>query len=736
MRLGPFRSAGRGLAWLSLLALGVTASPSCRPAGAIAAPEAPSFRLSEDGVSIDAGSLGGFTLQYPSPRSDWQHGHAIIEKNVAGNRVTLKYEGGGTLDLTLDLDGTIVMSPGSMSPDVKTLSMTLLLDFNFSQGGTWKTDDARPTPFPAQKPANPYLLKGQARRVTFTNNEGRTLTVELPSSSYTQLQDNREWGWKTFGCWFAMPYDRNTGTYRVKLSVGGAATARVLVDAFGQSVGGGYPAKVGSVEELKADVARERSWLDSLQTPPLDAYGGWPGSGSKLGLNKTGFFHVETLGAKWLLVDPEGNAFFQLGVCSMAPGDDYTYIAGREHVYAWLPPARGEFSTAYRPGDTTAFSFHLANRIRKTGRPFELSDYLSTMIERARKWGFNSAGAFSPTFEPAEKRANWPFVGQLGLSPWSGVHEIPGVAGAWDPFDEHNRQRVEQLFAVRVAPHADDPLLIGYFLANEPLYENLPKVLPTLKGGFACKQRLVQSLRDEYSNIAAFNQAWSAQAQSFDELADRGLAVTTDAARQDVRAFVGRFLDEYYRFVSETFRRYDRNHLLLGSRFQRGTIDDEQLCRICGKYMDVVSFNNYAYAIDQDFLGRVHAWSGNKPMLLSEFYYCSPSDSRLLGGGLEVGSQEQRGLAYRNYVEQSAALGYVVGIEWFTLVDQSITGRYFQKYNGENANTGLISVADRPWKPMLAHMMETNRDVYDVWFGQRAPFVLDDPRFRAGAAKN
>jgi hypothetical protein len=283
--------------------------------------------------------------------------------------------------------------------------------------------------------------------------------------------------------------------------------------------------------------------------------------------------------------------------------------------------------------------------------------------------------------------------------------------------------------------HADDPLLIGYFLVNEPLYENLPRAIPTLNGKFACKQRLVQALREKYKTVEAFNRAWAAQAGSFDELSDRGLAVTTKDASADVRDFTGAFLEEYFRFVTETFRKHDRNHMLLGNRFQSGTINNEQLCRICGKYMDVISFNYYTYGLDKDFLDRIRGWTGGRPMILSEFYFSSPKESGLGGGG-HVSTQEQRGLAYRNYVEQAASLGYVVGIEWFTLVDQSVTGRWFERYNGENTNTGLISVADRPWRPMIEHMMKTNYEIYEVVLGKRPPFVFDDPRFnQTGASK-
>jgi hypothetical protein len=72
----------------------------------------------------------------------------------------------------------------------------------------------------------------------------------------------------------------------------------------------------------------------------------------------------------------------------------------------------------------------------------------------------------------------------------------------------------------------------------------------------------------------------------------------------------------------------------------------------------------------------------------------------------------------------------VIGFEWFTLVDQATTGRWFSQYNGESYNTGLLSVADRPWKDMLAEMMKTNHTIYDLLLGKRRTFAWDDARFR------
>jgi hypothetical protein len=122
-------------------------------------------------------------------------------------------------------------------------------------------------------------------------------------------------------------------------------------------------------------------------------------------------------------------------------------------------------------------------------------------------------------------------------------------------------------------------------------------------------------------------------------------------------------------------------------------------------------------------------------MILSEFFWPCPKESGLVGGA-GVLTEKDRGLAYRNYVEKAASLGYVVGIEWFTLVDQATTGRWFSKYNGEQANSGLFNVDDRPYKDCLEGMAVTNDRIYDVLLNGQAPYVFDNPKFaEVGDAK-
>jgi hypothetical protein len=710
------------------------------PSAAVARAQGESLRLTREGLEIEAGGAGKFTLAHPVlVGAKWDDVRKPVETTVSGDSATLKFDGGARVEAVLRPgEGMLTLTPVNLPAGVKSLRVTMLIDFSYSTGGSWKIGDGKETPFPAQKPPKPHIFQGNAETLTLRNFDGATLVLTAPPYSFQELADNREWGWKIFQWQFNAPCEAGAGPMRVKVAFGApAADAPKLVDRFGQSARADFPGKVKSEEELKQDAQSEAAWLAGLQPPALDPFGGLPGSGARLGLQRTGFFHVEKKGARWILVDPDGNVFFHLGVCAFGPSDDYTYFTGRERVYEWLPARDGEFASAFHPDaywKPNVLSFHLVNTIRKTGRPYDVADYTARMIERARKWGFNSTGAFGVGDWGARQQAKFPHVASLPLATWEGFRDIPGTHGVFDPFSNKLHERCEKLFAEKLPPAADDPLLIGYYLNNEPLYEEMPDAVAALDGSHPCKRRLAQMLEEKHKTVEAFNTAWGTKLASFGEVAARGLPVKTDAAKEDMRKFTGIFLDAYFRVVTQTFRKYDKNHLLIGNRLQPGTINNETLCRLSGKYLDVVSFNYYTYGFDRDLLARLRGWMGDKPMFFSEFYFASPGDSGLAGGAKDVSTQRERGLAYRHYVEQAAALGYVVGIEWFTLVDQAVTGRWFDKYNGEAANTGLISVADRPWRAMLGEMMKTNYDIYKVFLGERPPFVFDDPRFKPAVA--
>lgn len=690
------------------------------------------LKLVQEGLEVNAGSIGKFIMDYPAFLDGASKPvHKLIEKTPAGKTATLRYEGGGRVDIALGAAGEVTVKFDAIPAEAKTVELAIQIPIGFNQGGKWRMAD-KEAAFPVQKPASPHLFQGNTSLAQITNYEGKTLEVKVPDFAFLQLSDNREWQWSIFHWKAFVPLEPNKGNFAISFrTLGEGAPAKALVDIMGQSTLAEWADKVKSLDELKGDVASEKAYYESLQPPARDAFGGLPGSKEKLGLKATGFFHMEKKGDRWILVDPAGNAFFHLGVCGVVPNDDFTLVTGRESAYEWLPQKEGEFASVFRSGqEGTVVSFHLVNQVRKYGQPYTGESYTARMIERMKKWGFSSIGAFSPLElgPEARKAAQFPTVAHLPLNVWEGVPRVPGIHETFDPFDEKTRLLVEEKLAAFLPAHANDPLIIGWYIVNEPIYEQIPVIVPSLKGSeHACKRRFVQWLKEKYKSAEAFNTAWGASAKGFGDLFDVGLAMTTDAAKQDAVEFASIFLDEYLRLVKDAFRKHDPNHLLIGSRLQPATISNEWICRAMGKHLDVMSFNYYTYPMDAGFLKKVHEWTGGLPMMLSEFFWSSPKDSGLTGGR-ELDSQEQRGLAYRNYVENAAATGFVVGIEWFTLVDQSVTGRWFSGFDGERANSGLISVTDRPWKPLLTEMMKTNYGIYEVWLEGKKPFVWDDAR--------
>jgi hypothetical protein len=693
--------------------------------------ETAELKTTEKGVAISAGSLGEFELTYPT-YVDEKHAtvHKLVEARAVGGAASLKYEGGSTIAVAVSTAGEVTLTFAETPADVKGISVDLLIDIGFNKGGSWKIGDKTGT-FPREKSTPPQFFSGNATRTTITGAQGLSLHLNSPQYGFVQLTDNREWSWPIYAWKCFVPFNRDQPRLTFSITSDAAAAGKKLVDSLGQSTLETWPSKVASVDELLADKSSEEKYYASLQAPERDAFGGLPGSGTQFQLNKTGFFHIEQKDGKSWLVDPAGNIFFHTGVCGFQPSDDFTYISGREEIYEWLPKAASEFTSAFREGDPSAFSFYVANTIRKFSRAHDPDVFAKRMIDRVRKFGFNSMGAFSAVPPKAAAEASFPYVLSLELNEWQGIPRLPGAWEVFDPFDEKVRQLVANQLAKTLPARANDPLLIGYFMINEPRYDELPKVIPSLTGGQACKKRFVQFLRERYATVALFNTAWNSHAAGFEELINQGMAVTTDIAMADIKAFTGVFLETLFDLVSVNYRKHDTHHLLLGTRLQPVTINDEQLCRISGKYFDVMSFNYYTFALDKALLQRVHEWTGGKPMMLSEFFWSSPRDSGLTGGR-EVLSQQERGLMYRNYVEQSASLGFIIGIEWFTLIDQATTGRWFSKYNGESANTGLFSVTDRPWKPMLEEMVKTNYGIYDVLLGKRPPFAWAQAEKRGG----
>lgn len=503
------------------------------------------------------------------------------------------------------------------------------------------------------------------------------------------------------------------------------ANRDVLVDKFGQMAAAKFPEKVTSARQLAADAEADAEYYASLKPPPgRDRYGGLAGSAEKYGLQADGFFSIQRTGERTAMTTPEGNLYFSLAVNGITANETFMKVQGREELLEAIPLYQGRYKSAFIGSDH--FSYYLANKYAKTGEiPTEHALY-SEALTRLGKWGFNGVGGFSP--EKYGEEGRFPYVRMLPLDTMDGA-KTEGIS-LFDIFAPDAEEKIDQAFRKAVGPHRDDKMLIGYFIGNEYDYHRFYDAVPKLSASrSAIKRKLVSVLQDKYGSIGAFNAGWNTSYRSFRDLDEAALPLETSAAWRDMDAFFSLYLDKLFGTVSQAFRRYDPNHLLLGDRWMMSTLQNEKIRRIVaeaeGRYVDVISLNYYAYELDADLLADIHEASGGKPILLSEFGYGTGEQGLAPLLPNSAANQFQRGMRYRNYVEEAASLPYVVGAHVFNYIDQAPLGRYWEGYAGERYNSGLVNVADRPYKHYLLGVVETNQDIYEVMLGERPRFYYD-----------
>ncbi|MBW4084544.1 carbohydrate binding domain-containing protein [Paenibacillus sp. S150] len=489
-------------------------------------------------------------------------------------------------------------------------------------------------------------------------------------------------------------------------------TEEVIVDSYGQIRTAGFPGKIHNEAEFAQAAIEDHAYLDSLSAPAdRDAYGGLAGSREAYNFTETGFFHIEKLNGKSVMVDPLGNLYFNLAVNGTGYVDEtFTVVGGRENVYEWLPSTTGEFKTAYDGNGN--FSFYVANLIRQSGRPFDQAAYSEGSVDFVKSLGFTGLGAWS-------KASGMPYVNWL---PMPGLKI--GDSELFDIFHPDMTAQMDARFSA-LAKNVNDRQLIGYMFANELPYNRLKTVVPAANASSGSKARLVDMLAGQYGSIDSFNTAWDLNAASFEALKNMAFAAKTELATRDMDCFTGLYLDELYKQIAFYAKKHDPGHLVMGDRWLAGVMNDsklrEALCLYAGKYMDVLTYNYYTYDPNMEMLKQLYELAGETPFIMTEFHYGDPSTGLTFAARMAEDERE-KGLMYSNYVEQAAASGIIVGANWFTYLDQAPTGRWFQGLNGEAGAIGLINVAARPYQDFLQSVSGTNARIYDIVLGHTQPY--------------
>jgi hypothetical protein len=403
--------------------------------------------------------------------------------------------------------------------------------------------------------------------------------------------------------------------------------------------------------------------------PGIDSFGGWKINQSEA----TGFFRVEKKGDRWWIIDPDGYPFIHKGVAVFRPGNSERQKVALKDKYG------------------------------------SVENWASTENQFLKDNGFNGCGAWSEV--DAIRELPEPLVYTVIVSPmgayksqhikkYGGKYEMAGWQGyRFDlamVFDPEFDAFVEKAIAP-IAKYANDKYLLGYFTDNELPWKN-----------DALDRHLKYLGKEEAGYIAA--RKW------FDERKGRDTSLE-DITDADRLAFNGFYFEAYISKVSAAVRKYDKNHLYLGCRFNQEAeeLQDPEIFKVAGKYMDIVSINHYRkWEPVQLIMANWTNWSG-KPFIITE-WYTKGEDSGLpnkTGAGWNVPSQADRGYFYQNFIIELLKSKACVGWNWFTYQDNDPLNLRTDPSN-RDSNKGIIDSNYKPYMPLIENMKALNEHTFEL----------------------
>ncbi len=391
----------------------------------------------------------------------------------------------------------------------------------------------------------------------------------------------------------------------------------------------------------------------------IDQYGGDLTKNTKA----SGYFKTEKVNGRSWVIDPLGNYFYNVAINGVRLGKS--------------------------PDNEKAFSTKFGNNQLWIAESKKIFDRV----------GFNTTGSWSDveTIVQYNKLNVQPIVycTQLSLlgtyvqnqKKKNSVKESSVLAYVFDPgFKLWCDTKNEVL-----QKSSNDPNLFGHFSDNElPFQDNL--ILDFLA--------INNPQNPAYSTVVK----WIAE-NKID---------TTKISKEQKEAFSGYVSQVYYQTVSSSIKKYDPNHLFIGSRLHSSAKNNPFLLNAAEMYCDIISINYYG----NWELSSKHneQWAAlKKPFIITEFY-TKGVDSKMdniTGAGWLVKTQDERGIHYQNFCLNLLQNANCVGWHWFRYQDNDPNDPSADPSN-KDANKGIVNTQYEVYMPLLNRMKTLNENVYQL----------------------
>lgn len=310
-----------------------------------------------------------------------------------------------------------------------------------------------------------------------------------------------------------------------------------LVDAYGQSTRGKWPEKIADDQQLKSAASKEQQqlkvWLAERQKTSLDKFGGWNQGPA---FKASGFFRSEKRDGRWYLVTPEGHPFYSLGVNTLSPDVNRTYVSGREYMFEALPKPDEPLGSHLGEGDNRGgngvdqgrgyangqwYDFYAANLQRLYGAPCKADSEGQSGVAQAAR---------SEAAETSAEKAAAPAAVAV-VEPKSGVAEAAQTDAAQIARAETAAPCQASIDESRWASHTLDRLQAWGFntVGNWSA--------PALADAARVPYTLPLSIVGDYTSISTGNDWWGGMPDPFDPrfamATERAVAIAARDHRDD-----------------------------------------------------------------------------------------------------------------------------------------------------------------------------------------------------------
>jgi hypothetical protein len=372
------------------------------------------------------------------------------------------------------------------------------------------------------------------------------------------------------------------------------------------------------------------------------------GTYKHLRTDSTGFYYVKKINNRWWLIDPDGYAGINMAATSYPSTNVQTYY-----------------------DITKALGFN------GTG------SFLSNENQTRDSYNLQNYNNFSYT-----RRLNF-FLGYKNVRKnyYTTPTDVQGSLSHILVYDPQFETYCNSLASTTVTPYKNERHLLGYFTDNEInfnqdqlqyLVKDLPAGDPSRDSAlvFAAKKGLTEADCINYTS-----------------------KVTEDIKKE----FATLLAERYYRIVSAAIRKYDTNHLMLGSRLHGRPRGITGVVNASHKYMDVTSVNFYDnYSPNQQIAKST--WTNDHPCIIGEFYIkdINAFTVEQPGAGWYVNSQSNRGKFYQNTTLELLMNKCFIGWHYFRFIDDP------------DSNKGIVSETGVEYTDMTSYMKDLNQQVYRI----------------------